>query len=170
VRTNPLYGRGCSLGVLHAQILTEVLASQRDPELRARQFAERTEAELRPIFNASLREDKNGIKRAAAVITGSVTGKSGSLKKWFGQAFGDALSAASRDEVDVLRGAMRSFHLLEPPGAFLKDSKVRRTVLRYMLRGRKKNSATRMVPGPDRVTLHSQLGLDCSNGERSAER
>ena len=105
VRTNPLYGRGCSLGVLHAQVLTEVLAEETDPEQRARRFAERTEAELRPIFDASLREDRVGIKRAAMVMTGQVSDKPDTLKKWFGAAFGDALRAASGEEIEVLRGS-----------------------------------------------------------------
>ena len=30
-RTNPLYGRGCSTGTLHAHLLSEVLSDESDP-------------------------------------------------------------------------------------------------------------------------------------------
>ena len=55
---------------------------------------------------------------------------------------------------------MRTFHLLEKPGEFLKDSGIRWKVLRYMLRGRKKNSAARFEAGPDRTTMYSTLSLE----------
>ena len=54
---------------------------------------------------------------------------------------------------------MKTFHLLEKPGDFLKDPKIRRTVLRYMLKGRRRNSAKRLQPGPGRVAMHDLLGL-----------
>ncbi len=159
LRTNPLYGRGCSTGILHAHILADVIAESRDPVSRAHRFDERTEKELRPIFSASLREDRNGIARSAAVLEGRTLDKPDDLKKWFRLAFGDALGAASREQLHVLRGAMKSFHLLENPGAFLKDPKIRRTVLRYMLKGRRRNSAKRLQPGPGRAEMHDLLGL-----------
>lgn len=159
LRTNPLYGRGCSTGILHAHILADVIAESADPLRRAQHFDERTEKELRPIFTASLREDRNGIARSAAILQGRTLDKPDSLKKWFRLAFGDALGAASREQLHVLRGAMKTFHLLEKPGAFLNDPKIRRTVLRYMLKGRRRNSAKRLQPGPDRVAMHDLLGL-----------
>lgn len=161
VRTNPLYGRGCSLGILHARVLTDVLAENDDPVERARLFAQRTEEELRPIFDASLNEDRNGIRRSAAILTGTANPATNwNPKKWFGLAFGDALSAAARYDLDVLRGIMRTFHLLEKPGDFLKEGRLRRRVLRYMLRGRRRNAATRLQPGPDRNHMHELLELD----------
>jgi 2-polyprenyl-6-methoxyphenol hydroxylase-like FAD-dependent oxidoreductase len=41
LRTNPLYGRGCSLGVLHAQILSETLTSIADPKTNSDRFSMR---------------------------------------------------------------------------------------------------------------------------------
>ena len=60
VRTNPLYGRGCSTSILHGHILADVLTASDDPVTRARSFDAKTESSLRPIFSASLTEDKNG--------------------------------------------------------------------------------------------------------------
>jgi flavin-dependent dehydrogenase len=153
LRTNPLYGRGCSTGILHAQLLAEVLEQESDPRTRALVFDARTTEILRPIFDASLREDRNGIKRAQALMAGELVDKPDSLKKWFAAAFGDALAAASRERIDVLRGVLRTFHLLEKPGDFLKDRAIRRTVFRYMLKGRKRNAAKRLQRGPSRQEM-----------------
>jgi 2-polyprenyl-6-methoxyphenol hydroxylase-like FAD-dependent oxidoreductase len=154
VRTNPLYGRGCSLGILHAHILAEVIQASTDPQQRALDFDGRTEAEIRPVFESSLREDRSGIKRALAVTQGRLVEKPGSLKKWFGLAFGDALGAAAKYELHVIRGVLRTFHLLEKPGEFLKSKRIQLTVFRYMFRGRKKNAAERIVGGPQRDEMH----------------
>lgn len=151
VRTNPLYGRGCSTGTLHAHILADVLEESSDPEVRARQFADRSEAELRPIFKASLTEDRRGIARARAEMAGQALDKPKTLKAWFGAAFGDALTAAARNELHVIRGLNRTINLLETPGAFLQEGAVKRTVFRYMLRGRKRNAAARRQPGLSRA-------------------
>jgi len=153
VRTNPLYGRGCSIGIMHAHLLAEVLDGTDDPSERAFIYDKRTEEEIRPIFKASLSEDKNGIKRAAAVREGDMLDEADSVKKWLRLAFGDAISAASREQLAVIRGAMKTFHLLEKPGDFLKDWKTRFILMRYLIKGRKANAASRLLPGPDRSEM-----------------
>ena len=147
IRTNPLYGRGCSTGTLHAHILAETLDATSDPVERAIRFSAQSERQLRPIFKASLAEDRRGISRAKAAIAGRELDKPKSLKGWFGAAYADALTAAARDELHVIRGLNRTINLLEAPGEFLKDKKVKRTIFRYMLRGRKRNAAARRQPG-----------------------
>ncbi len=156
-RTNPLYGRGCSVGILHGQILAEVLASTEDSKARALLFAQRTKEGIGPIFDASLSEDKNGIKRAEAVMSGHDRYKADSIKKWFGLAFGDALAAAANEKIHVFRGMMRTVNLIEKPGEFLQDKQVKRTIFRYMLRGRKRNAQARVQRGPDRNAMLQQV-------------
>jgi len=157
VRTNPLYGRGCSTGILHGQVLADVLAKEADPRERALKFAKLTEERIRPIFDASLTEDKNGIKRAEAVRRGQDNNQASSLKKWFGLAFGDALAAAAGERIHVYRGMMRTVNLLEKPGAFLQDPKIKRTIFRYMLRGRKRNARARVQRGPAREEMMQHI-------------
>lgn len=152
-RTNPLYGRGCSTGALHAHLLADLLQEEADPVERAVKFQQITQERIRPIFDASLNEDRNGIKRAEAVMKGLDRNKADSLKKWFGLAFGDALAAAAQNEMHVFRGMMRTVNLVEKPGEFLSDPRVKRTVFRYMLRGRKKNARARVQPGPTRQNM-----------------
>ena len=159
VRTNPLYGRGCSTATLHAHLLADLLVSESDPLQRALKFQQQTEAQLRPIFQASLEEDRRGLRRAAAVRAGTEIEAPRNLKAWFALAFGDALAAAARENLHVIRGMHRTINLLERPGAFLEEPVVKRTVLRYMLRGRKRNAKARYQPGLARAELLQRLGL-----------
>ena len=157
VRTNPLYGRGCSTGILHAHLLAEVLAKQSDPEQRAVEFQQLTNDKLRPIFDASLREDKNGIKRAEAVMNDQPRDSADGIKKWLGLAFGDALAAAARYNIHVFRGMMRTVNLVEKPGDFLNDARIKRTIFLYMLRGRKHNAKARVQRGLSRREMMAHV-------------
>jgi 2-polyprenyl-6-methoxyphenol hydroxylase-like FAD-dependent oxidoreductase len=165
LRTNPLYGRGCAIGMHHAHIMAQVLTDEADPIKRAILLDERTEDALRPIFNASQTEDRNAIKRAHANMQGNPVEKPDSLKAWFGLAFGAAIGAAAQNELHVLRGSLRTFQLEEKPGEFLQDKAIRNTVLRYMLRGRKKNASASIVNGPDRDEM---LGIIAGAGMKEA--
>ena len=155
VRTNPLYGRGCSTGIVHAHLLEEVLHKFSNPKERALAFDRVTEEELRPIYQASLQEDRLGKKRASAIFQGKKIDEQRGIKQWLRASFGDALASASRENMHVFRGVMKSFNLMEKPGYFLKDNRIKRTILRYMLRGRKKNSSARYQRGPSRLEMIS---------------
>ena len=157
VRTNPLYGRGCSTGVLHAAMLADVLAGPMEAKARAQAFEQLTLEGVRPIYDASLSEDRKGKNRALALREGRTLDRANSLKKYLALAFGDALSAATVEEVHVVRGVMKTVNLLERPGAFLQDAKIKRTLFRYMFRGRRRNAASRLQPGPDRDAMHQQV-------------
>ncbi len=158
VRTNPLYGRGCSIGILHAHLLADVIEDVDDPTERALAFNKITEEELRPIYKASLNEDKSGIKRAEAIKEGNPVDPASSIGNWFKLAFGDAVAAAARYELRVVRGAMRTFNLLEKPGTFLGDRRTQLIVLRYMLKGRKINAQARIQQGPSRLEMNNLIG------------
>lgn len=153
LRTNPLYGRGCSTGILHAHLLAGVIDSVADPISRALVFDARSRSELRPIFEASRTEDKSGIRRAVASRQGELLEPSPSFKRRLGLAFGDAIAAAARNNLHVMRGMLRTVNLLEKPGDFLKDGRTRLIVLAYMLRGRKRNAAARIQRGPGREEM-----------------
>lgn len=158
LRTNPLYGRGCSTSILHAHILGAVLTEHSDAEQRARIFDRLTEEQLRPIFETSWQEDQSGIRRALAVHDGRRIDEPDSLKKRFGLAFGDALAAAARYNLHVNRGLMRTVNLLEKPGAFLQDRRTRLIILLYMLKGRSRNAAARIQRGPSRSEMLKLAG------------
>ena len=159
IRTNPLYGRGCSMGMLHTNLLVDALARSSDPVRRARLFAANTRRELRPMFDASVRQDKRSVGRFKELMRTSKPQRPKSLRQWLSLALEDAVGAAAREHLHVARGALRSFHLLEPPGAFLSRWDVRLTLLRYLLRGRKRNAAKRPKRGPERLEMHRSLDL-----------
>ncbi len=160
LRTNPLYGRGCSIGILHAHMLAEVLQDIADPVERALAFDARTESQLRPIFETSLSEDRSGIRRARAAAAGRLLEETRpkSLKQRFALAFGDALAAAARYNVHVMRGMSRTMNLLERPGEFLEDRRTRWIVYLYMLRGRTRNAMARHQRGPSREEMLALVG------------
>jgi len=158
IRTNPLYGRGCSTGILHAHILADTLTEIQDPVARALAFSRRSEEQIRPIFDASLSEDKNGIRRSLASAEGRLLQKPKSFKQKFGLAFGDALMAAARYNLRVNRGFMRTVNLLEKPGDFLQDRRTRMIVMLYMLRGRSRNALARTQRGPTRDEMLALTG------------
>lgn len=91
-------------------------------------------------------------------MEGVVLNTPDSLTKWFRLAFGDAISAASREQMHVLRGVMRTFQLMEKPGESLQDRRVKATIFRYLVRGRKRNAAARLQPGPSWVEMIDKLG------------
>ena len=176
LRTNPLYGRGCSTGILHAELLAETLAETADPRQRALAFETRTDAELGPIFKASRSEDRAGIRRSRAFFcegqapraprlkapckgqapragSGQLPEEAGAKARRARLAFGDALAAASRNNLHVLRGLLRTVNLLEAPGHFLKDRRTRLIIMLYMLRGRRRNAAARWQQGPSREEM-----------------
>ena len=127
IRTNPLYGRGCSTGIIHNHLLREILAQDLDPIARAMAFHHQSRERLRPIWEASLREDRNAIKEQTAY---SWTEKDAfSVKRWFQASIGDAVNQAAQTYPSVFRGAMRSFNLMETPGAFLAERKTQGLVL-----------------------------------------
>jgi 2-polyprenyl-6-methoxyphenol hydroxylase-like FAD-dependent oxidoreductase len=59
--TNPSLGRGSSLGLLHAQVLRDVLrdVDTADPEKLVRRFDERTRAEVEPLYRSTLAFDRH---------------------------------------------------------------------------------------------------------------
>tara|TARA_B100000686_G_C16339054_1_gene736974 strand:+ start:74 stop:496 length:423 start_codon:yes stop_codon:yes gene_type:complete len=139
-------------------MLANLLEEIEDPHQRAIEFDRRTEETLRPIFRSSLSDDKRGISRAKALLEGKQLEKQSSLRGRFRAAFLDAVSAASREHVHVIRGAMKTFNLMEKPGEFLKDRRIQWTILRYLLRGRSANADTRLQHGPTRLEMLKVIG------------
>ena len=65
--TNPLYGRGCSLGMVQAQSLVDALGEfGTDHPDRARAYEAASEAEIIPWYRASVTQDRMSRQTAAA--------------------------------------------------------------------------------------------------------
>jgi 2-polyprenyl-6-methoxyphenol hydroxylase-like FAD-dependent oxidoreductase len=123
VCTNPLYGRGCSLALVHAALATDAIGEHGNdlPQL-VRTFDEDTRRELIPWFDASAAADKVNIQVARGEQLSDFDAYIRSL------AMHGIFPAASVD-ADVSRTWVRGFNLLVPPYTLLSDPDVMRKVL-----------------------------------------
>lgn len=159
VRTNPLYGRGCSFAAVSAEMLRETLQETADPVERQIAYHERLRRELRPYYNNQRAQDRSAIKRAEAALT------PGYRKSWRGRVtqsfFEDGVGIALRYDINLLRQAMRGFHMLEHPNEWLGRPRNLARVLYYWARGKKRNKkAYPPKAGPEREELMVSLAID----------
>jgi 2-polyprenyl-6-methoxyphenol hydroxylase-like FAD-dependent oxidoreductase len=158
LRTNPLYGRGCSSAVMHAHILADVLAATPDPRKRALQFEWRTRHELHPFWEALRKQDLASIRRARNEQNPDYKPRlRARIIKSFAE---DAVTPATRGDIKVLRAIMPSFHMLEPPARFLmRPTIVARILWMWMQPKTRKAHLYPVKLGPDRAEMLRQLGL-----------
>jgi 2-polyprenyl-6-methoxyphenol hydroxylase-like FAD-dependent oxidoreductase len=159
VRTNPLYGRGCSFAAVGSVALREALEHSPDPTARLLDYHQRIRAELRPYYINQRTQDRAAIARAREALT---PGHRKSLKvRMIEGFFEDGVRIAVRSDVTLLRQALRGFHMLEHPDKWLGKPRNLAAVLGYWMRGRKRNAAAYPPkPGPDRVELLRDLSID----------
>jgi hypothetical protein len=70
------------------------------------------------------------------------------------------VAVAIRSDVDLFRAAMRGFHMLEDPRAWLRRPGNIIRVLGYWARGKQANAAAyRPLGGPGRTDMFAALGL-----------
>lgn len=158
VYTNPLYGRGCTLSFLHAHLLADVLRTSDDPHERARQFHRLTHRHLYPFYKAAVRQDHAGLERARRLRESHVPP---SLRERLARSFVvHGIVPATRGDLEVRRAVLRDFHMLEPPGQALRRLRIVLRLLRFWLRGPRRNAALSPPPaGPGRTVMLQQLGL-----------
>ncbi|MFL0587086.1 hypothetical protein [uncultured Sphingomonas sp.] len=159
VRTNPLYGRGCSLAAVSAGVLRRALDSGSDPAARLLVYDGGIRAEVKPYYDLMLKQDRSAIRRARATLT---PGHRPRVKARLAKSFvDDGITIAARSDINLMRAMMRGFHMLEHPEAWLKRPANLSKVLSYWARGRRRNAAAYApIPGPDRPELMARLGLD----------
>ncbi|THD65063.1 FAD-dependent oxidoreductase [Phenylobacterium sp.] len=158
VRSNPLYGRGCSFAAVEAHLLRDALQMFADPAARLEAYQRRVGSELRTFYDTMRDADRSAIRRARQALT---PGYQPSLRSRMRTAFlEDAVAIAVRSDVELFRAALRGFHMLEDPQAWLKRPKNIAKVLGYWARGRQRNAeAYRPKAGPDREEMLNGLGL-----------
>lgn len=159
VRTNPLYGRGCSFAAVSAQALRQTLDATPDPVERAVKFHERVMEELHPFYIVQRRQDRSAIKRARHAL---IPEAKRSLKSKLMESFvDDGVRVALRSDTRLLREAMRGFHMLEHPEKWLSKPRNLASVLYYWARGKRANAAAYPPKaGPARNEMMQVLKLD----------
>jgi 2-polyprenyl-6-methoxyphenol hydroxylase-like FAD-dependent oxidoreductase len=158
IRTNPLYGRGCSLAAVQAYMVRDALAESADPAARLLAYDRRVRGELRPYYLAMRGQDRDAIKRAEQALTPGY--KPTWREKLMRSFVEDGITPAIRFDVDLLRESMRGFHMLEHPNAWFRKPRNFMKILGYWARGKKRNDAAYPPKaGPDRATMMRALGL-----------
>jgi flavin-dependent dehydrogenase len=137
--TNPLYGRGCSLAVLQAQLLVDALDEHgADHDARARAYETATRAEVTPWYRAAVAQDRLNREAAAAdgagngAENGGPAGPTGDgtaggvtvTAEFARSLLRDGLFPAMRVDPVVLRAFLRMFNLLEPPDSLMTNGEV----------------------------------------------
>jgi hypothetical protein len=138
--SNPVYGRGAPSALVQATLLDEALARHpRDLAAAALHLDRRSEAELRPFWDAAVAGDRHALGDRRAL-------RLGNPRAWLlamaEQAFGwfvdKAIVPATRVDPVVFRGLIRVFNMLDAPDRLLRDPELLlRTlpVLARVLRG-----------------------------------
>ncbi len=160
VRTNPLYGRGCSAGIVHAHILRDVLDATQDAAARAVKFAAETRKTLRPFYDSMVRQDAMAIRRAANERDPDY--KPSFRSRTVKSLVEDAIGPATRGDVRVLRAFSRAFHMIDDPDDWWKRPEmVARLLGIWALPERYKRARGFYPPkfGPERAEMISKLNL-----------
>jgi 2-polyprenyl-6-methoxyphenol hydroxylase-like FAD-dependent oxidoreductase len=158
VRSNPLYGRGCSQAFIAAHTLAEVLDRYADPSERARAYDKGVRQELKPFWDAMVKQDKAAIRRAENEQNPGY--KPSAKARWIKSFVEDAINPATRGDMKVLRAVMRPFQMLEAPSVWLRNPYIVGRVL-WMWMKPKSAKAQFYVPklGPERAEMLRELNV-----------
>lgn len=160
VRTNPLYGRGCSSGVMQAHILRDALETSPDPAERARVVARETWNDIRPYFDSMVKADLQAIRRAEHERDPDYKPHfKARLMKSFAE---DAVTPASRGDQAVSRALSRAFHMIGHPTAWLNDPAILARLFAVWAMPKWLKKARGFYPpsfGPKRNEMLAKLGL-----------
>jgi 2-polyprenyl-6-methoxyphenol hydroxylase-like FAD-dependent oxidoreductase len=123
--TNPVYGRGCSLGAVHAGLMASAVRDHgNDYEALALQFHAATQRDLVPWYHASVAQDEAS-KRA--LLGGDAPANQDFLRS----VLNEGLGPLSRIDATVHRALLRTANLLTAPEALLSDQVVMQRVMSY---------------------------------------
>jgi 2-polyprenyl-6-methoxyphenol hydroxylase-like FAD-dependent oxidoreductase len=126
--TNPLYGRGCSLAMVQATLLADAMAAAPfDLATRARLYEEASQREVEPWYHAAVAQDGE-VRRGPAPV-GAPAADESDPRTFMRAVLRDGLLPAMRTDATVLRAFVRTFNLLTPPDALLRDTDVISRVL-----------------------------------------
>ncbi len=155
VCTNPLYGRGCSLGFWQARLLSDALSSNPGP-LEAAQALERaTEEYLDPWYQASVQSDR-AAQAALSRDTETSEDTENDPALFIRSVIREGLQPASRTHAVVWRSFIRLLNLLSTPDALMAPEVMGPILTAWQERGQRQPDAGL---GPDRSEFVSSLGL-----------
>jgi 2-polyprenyl-6-methoxyphenol hydroxylase-like FAD-dependent oxidoreductase len=158
VRTNPLYGRGCSFAAIEGHLLADVLNAETDPIARALRYQAAIDHDLRHFYEDMRSQDRAAIRRARHALNPAY--KPGFKAKVMKSFTEDAIGVAIRSDPALFRAFMRGFHMLEPSRAWMQKPAVLLKILLTWMTPRA--AKTRFYPptlGPERSEMLQALGV-----------
>ena len=164
--TNPLYGRGCSLGMVHAELLADTVAAADafdEPFHLAVEAAAREQIE--PWYRASVMQDRAQRAEAHRLLL-EARGEAAEpadgdddpelvQRQMMRAVLRDGLLPALRTDATVFRAFLRGFNLLDSPTALMQDTEVMAKVLEAY-QGRDEREPDPPL-GPDRAELLARI-------------
>ena len=142
--TNPLYGRGCSLAMVQADLLADALAAAdlADPDglaALARAYEAASSREVEPWYRAAVTQDRMARRAAeedaasdgdrpvpddAADADDGAEDPEATQRRFLREVMRDGLLPAVRTDAVVFRAFLRGLNLLDDPDALLADGDV----------------------------------------------
>jgi 2-polyprenyl-6-methoxyphenol hydroxylase-like FAD-dependent oxidoreductase len=157
VRTNPLYGRGCTFAGVEAHILRDVLAATADPAGRLVRYSTEVREALRPYFDDMATQDRNAAKRA---LSGLDPDYRAPLRQRLAASFArNGIAPALRQDLDLSRAALRAFHMLDPPTSWARRPSTLAKAARLWIASRVSAPKAPARVGPGRSEMLGRLGL-----------
>ncbi len=149
--TNPLYGRGCAQGFLHAHFLRQALDEHPgDPLQAALALDRRGRREILPFYRASVVADRDAVRRAEGRTPRRLRHR---LQQRF---FEDGVGPAMRCDPVVFRAFLRMMNMMQTPEEAFGEPRVLLRSLRVLMRGRRYNRRYALPPPPDREATISR--------------
>jgi 2-polyprenyl-6-methoxyphenol hydroxylase-like FAD-dependent oxidoreductase len=165
--TNPLYGRGCSLGIVHAELLADAVAAHDTfDESFHLAFEEATAREIEPWYKASVIQDRAQRAEAHRLLLESRgeapepddSDPEDVQRQFMRSVLREGLLPALRTDATVFRAFLRGFNLLSSPDALMQDTEVMAKVFEaYQSRDEREPEPPL---GPDRDELLAAIGIE----------
>ncbi len=156
IRSNPLYGRGCSFAAVESELLGQVLDETDEPAERARLYDSRVREALRPFYEDMREQDRAAIRRAEQARDPAYRSplRARLLKSFVDNGVGPAV----RGDVRLLRAAVREFNMVDPPRAWVRKPENLVKLVGRWARARPAEAAPPPL-GPRRAEMLAALGL-----------
>jgi hypothetical protein len=128
--TNPLYGRGCSIGYWGAHLMCESLTkisglSSKELFDLAVDYDAAINREILPWYRSGVEQDAEARRVSAALLRGDdPDGDNTDPKTMMRSVLREGLLPALRSDAVVLRAFMRNLNLLSAPDALMKEPEV----------------------------------------------
>jgi hypothetical protein len=158
VRTNPLYGRGCTFAAVEAHLLRDALAETADPGDRLARYSAKVREALGPFYDDMAAQDRAAAARALNSLDPDFRP---SRRARLGASFArEGVAAAVREDPQLLRQALRSFHMLDPPNVWARrPSTLGKAASTWLRRRLTRATPLAVAAGPRRGEMFTRLGL-----------